>query len=34
MSSTADDTTRTEGARKSGNLQYNPSTNLLSTGNL
>ena len=30
MSSTADDTTRTEGARKDTDFKYNPSTNLLS----
>ena len=32
MSSTADNTTRTEGARKSANLQFNPSTELLTVG--
>lgn len=32
MSSTDDDTTRTEGARKDANFYYNPSTNLLTVG--
>ena len=32
LSGTADDTTRTEGARKDTDLKYNPSTNLLTVG--
>ena len=34
LSSTADDTTRTEGARKDANFYYNPSTNALSVGSI
>lgn len=34
LSATADDTTRTEGARKDANFYYNPSTNALSVGSI
>ena len=34
LSSTADDTTRTEGARKDANFYYNPSTNALTVGSI